>query len=112
MKIGKIYTFYVINDKNIMISKQLILGKISNVLVTTILVYGLRHTMHHVWCYFQTPSWLAEMIEYPTWRELFYKLAEEYPDCLMLNFTVKVLYPNCLMLNFTVKVLYVSLYSR
>lgn len=30
------------------------------------------------------------MIEFPTWRELFYKLAEEYPDCLMLNFTVKV----------------------
>jgi hypothetical protein len=30
------------------------------------------------------------MIEYPTWRSLFYKLAEEYPDCLMLNFTVKV----------------------
>ena len=30
------------------------------------------------------------MIEFPTWRELFYKLAEEYPDCLMLNFTIKV----------------------
>lgn len=39
----------------------------------------------------ETPSWLAEMIEYPTWRELFYKLAEEYPDCLMLNFTVKLI---------------------
>ncbi|KAK3086810.1 hypothetical protein FSP39_023845 [Pinctada imbricata] len=39
----------------------------------------------------KTPSWLAEMIEYPTWRELFYKLAEEYPDCLMLNFTVKLI---------------------
>ncbi|KAJ8316708.1 hypothetical protein KUTeg_005738 [Tegillarca granosa] len=38
----------------------------------------------------ETPSWLAEMIEFPTWRELFYKLAEEYPDCLMLNFTVKI----------------------
>ena len=40
--------------------------------------------------YLQTPSWLAEMIDYPTWRHLFYKLAEEYPDCLMLNFTIKV----------------------
>ena len=30
------------------------------------------------------------MIDHPTWRSLFYKLAEEYPDCLMLNFTVKV----------------------
>lgn len=39
----------------------------------------------------ETPSWLAEMIEFPTWRELFYKLAEEYPDCLMLNFTVKLI---------------------
>ncbi|XP_071175730.1 negative elongation factor D-like [Mytilus galloprovincialis] len=39
----------------------------------------------------ETPSWLAEMIEYPTWRGLFYKLAEEYPDCLMLNFTVKLI---------------------
>ncbi|CAC5377763.1 TH1L [Mytilus coruscus] len=39
----------------------------------------------------ETPSWLAEMIEYPTWRGLFYRLAEEYPDCLMLNFTVKLI---------------------
>ncbi|CAH1779902.1 unnamed protein product [Owenia fusiformis] len=39
----------------------------------------------------ETPSWLAEMIEYPTWRSLFYKLAEEYPDCLMLNFTIKLI---------------------
>ncbi|KAL5012912.1 hypothetical protein ScPMuIL_011463 [Solemya velum] len=39
----------------------------------------------------ETPSWLAEMIEFPTWRELFYKLAEEYPDCLMLNFTIKLI---------------------
>lgn len=39
----------------------------------------------------ETPSWLAEMIEFPTWRELFYKLAEDYPDCLMLNFTVKLI---------------------
>lgn len=31
------------------------------------------------------------MIEYPTWRGLFYRLAEEYPDCLMLNFTVKLI---------------------
>ncbi|WAR13302.1 NELFD-like protein [Mya arenaria] len=39
----------------------------------------------------QTPSWLAEMILFPTWRELFYRLAEEYPDCLMLNFTIKLI---------------------
>lgn len=39
----------------------------------------------------ETPSWLAEMINYPTWRHLFYKLAEEYPDCLMLNFTIKLI---------------------
>jgi negative elongation factor C/D len=39
----------------------------------------------------ETPSWLYEMIEFPTWRNLFYKLAEEYPDCLMLNFTVKLI---------------------
>lgn len=41
------------------------------------------------------------MIEFPTWRELFYKLAEEYPDCLMLNFTVKV---NSIFLNIHVHV--------
>ena len=28
----------------------------------------------------QTPSWLYEMIEFPTWRNLFYKISEEYPD--------------------------------
>lgn len=39
----------------------------------------------------ETPSWLNEMIEFPTWRNLFYRLAEEYPDCLMLNFTVKII---------------------
>lgn len=30
------------------------------------------------------------MIEFFIWRELFYKLVEEYFDCLMLNFIVKV----------------------
>lgn len=39
----------------------------------------------------ETPSWLIQMIEYPTWRNLFYKLAEAYPDCLMLNFTIKLI---------------------
>lgn len=39
---------------------------------------------------FQTPAWLTEMIQHPTWRSLIYRLAEEYPDCLMLNFTIKV----------------------
>ncbi|GBP11773.1 Negative elongation factor D [Eumeta japonica] len=37
----------------------------------------------------ETPAWLTEMIEHPTWRSLIYRLAEEYPDCLMLNFTIK-----------------------
>ena len=39
----------------------------------------------------ETPSWLAELIEYPTWRSLIYRLAEDYPDCLMLNFTIKLI---------------------
>ncbi|KAH7961773.1 hypothetical protein HPB52_012042 [Rhipicephalus sanguineus] len=39
----------------------------------------------------ETPAWLTEMIEHPTWRSLIYKLAEEYPDCLMLNFTIKLI---------------------
>lgn len=39
----------------------------------------------------ETPAWLTEMIEHPTWRSLIYRLAEEYPDCLMLNFTIKVI---------------------
>ena len=30
------------------------------------------------------------MIVYPTWRELFYQLADQYPDCLMLKFTIKL----------------------
>ena len=29
--------------------------------------------------------------EYPTWRSLIYRLAEDYPDCLMLNFTIKLI---------------------
>ena len=37
----------------------------------------------------EPPSWLQEMIEHPTWRALFYQLAEEFPECLMLNFTIK-----------------------
>lgn len=39
----------------------------------------------------ETPSWLTEMIEHPTWRALIYRLANEYPDCLMLNFTIKLI---------------------
>ena len=38
----------------------------------------------------QTPDWLTELIDHPTWRSLVYKLAEDYPDCLMLTFTIKV----------------------
>lgn len=39
----------------------------------------------------QQPSWLMEMIKHPLWRQLFYKLAEEYPDCLMLSLTIKLI---------------------
>lgn len=39
----------------------------------------------------ETPGWLTELIEHPTWRSLIYRLAEEYPDCLMLNFTIKLI---------------------
>ncbi|CAK1539964.1 unnamed protein product [Leptosia nina] len=39
----------------------------------------------------ETPAWLTEMIEHPTWRSLIYRLAEDYPDCLMLNFTIKLI---------------------
>lgn len=39
----------------------------------------------------ETPSWLTELIEHKTWRDLIYRLAEEYPDCLMLNFTIKLI---------------------
>lgn len=38
-----------------------------------------------------TPAWLESMIQHRTWRALFYKLAEAYPDCLMLNFTIKLI---------------------
>lgn len=38
----------------------------------------------------ETPAWLTQLIDHPTWRSLIYRLAEEYPDCLMLNFTIKV----------------------
>ena len=44
----------------------------------------------NVFPYCQVPSWLEEMIQFPTWRELFYQLAEQYPDCLMLKFTIKL----------------------
>jgi len=37
------------------------------------------------------PEWLPQMIQQPTWRALFYKLAENHPDCLMLNFTIKMI---------------------
>lgn len=47
----------------------------------------------------ETPGWLTELIEHPTWRSLIYRLAEEYPDCLMLNFTIKVSNFNYLVLR-------------
>lgn len=31
------------------------------------------------------------MVQYATWRDLFYQLAEQYPDCLMLKFTIKLI---------------------
>ncbi|EDO29868.1 predicted protein, partial [Nematostella vectensis] len=39
----------------------------------------------------ETPSWLEGMIAHPTWRSMFYKLSEQYPECLMLNFTIKLI---------------------
>ncbi|XP_063235965.1 negative elongation factor D [Bacillus rossius redtenbacheri] len=39
----------------------------------------------------ETPAWLTEIVEHPTWRSLVYRLAEEYPDCLTLNFTIKLI---------------------
>lgn len=46
--------------------------------------------IHIIYLFLQTPSWLEEMIGIPTWRELFYQLADQYPDCVMLKFTIKV----------------------
>lgn len=48
----------------------------------------------------ETPAWLTQLIEHPTWRSLIYRLAEEYPDCLMLNFTIKVSYFITININF------------
>lgn len=45
----------------------------------------------------ETPAWLTQLIEHPTWRSLIYRLAEEYPDCLMLNFTIKVIICSIIM---------------
>jgi negative elongation factor C/D len=36
------------------------------------------------------PDWLTDMIEHSIWRKMFFKLAEQHPNCLMLNFTIKV----------------------
>lgn len=61
----------------------------------TMRVIKVGHQYNNCYVVFtQTPAWLSEMIEHPTWRSLIYRLAEEYPDCLMLNFTIKV-WPCC-----------------
>ena len=39
----------------------------------------------------QMPPWLEDMIGFPSWRDLFHQLAEQYPDCLMLKFTIKLI---------------------
>ena len=57
----------------------------------------------------ETPSWLAELIEYPTWRSLIYRLAEDYPDCLMLNFTIKLISDAGFQVNFNIYLLIVLL---
>ncbi len=31
------------------------------------------------------------MVQYVTWRELFYQLSEQYPDCVLLKFTIKLI---------------------
>ncbi|XP_065840924.1 negative elongation factor D-like [Oscarella lobularis] len=38
-----------------------------------------------------TPTWLEKMIAHQTWRELFYELAEQYPECVLLNFAIKLI---------------------
>ena len=37
------------------------------------------------------PPWLNNMIRFKKWRQTFYKLIEEYPDCLMLNFAIRLI---------------------
>uniref|UniRef100_A0A182T297 TH1 protein n=1 Tax=Anopheles maculatus TaxID=74869 RepID=A0A182T297_9DIPT len=37
------------------------------------------------------PQWLNNMIEFPTWRSLIYRLTEEHPDCLLLNYALKLI---------------------
>jgi len=39
----------------------------------------------------QHPSWLLDLIGHKKWRQLFYKLAEEYPECLMVKYTIKLI---------------------
>ncbi len=51
----------------------------------------IRDVLIHTHTHTQTPSWLEEMIQYTSWRELFYQLAEQYPDCIMLKFTLKLI---------------------
>jgi len=38
---------------------------------------------------FHTPRWLEFMIEKRRWRQLLYKLSEQYKDCLLLNFAIQ-----------------------
>jgi len=37
------------------------------------------------------PTWLKEMVAHKKWRQLFYQLAAEYPDCAMLSLTIKLI---------------------
>lgn len=39
----------------------------------------------------EIPEWLNNMIQFKKWRQTFYKLIEQYPDCLMLNFAIKLI---------------------
>ena len=39
----------------------------------------------------EVPQWLSNMIRFKKWRQTFYKLIEEYPDCLMLNFAIRLI---------------------
>jgi len=38
----------------------------------------------------EPPAWLELMLQTESWRQLFYDLSEQHPDCLLLNFAIQV----------------------
>lgn len=39
----------------------------------------------------ETPTWLEEMIQFPTWRQLLYQLSEQHTECILLKFALKLI---------------------